>query len=205
MLLQLSHFFLPFIPPSLQPPHFTSLPLLPTSQLCPFRCWFLGRWVCVHSRIHGPIQWILLWGWEFLPPLQPPQKFTARGFEYLVFHAGTLGFTAYLVPQLSLPAYPWTNVGLPSPPTPASPAWSFALLYILSTRLPVSVPSTSLDECFFNFLVVGVPCSLVFWQFWFLFVFKLVVIFLFACERKLSFSTYASILAGTTTPNYNCL
>ena len=31
-------------------PHSPSLPSLPTSGLCPFRCWFPGRWVCVCSR-----------------------------------------------------------------------------------------------------------------------------------------------------------
>ena len=34
-------------------PHFQSLPLLPTSRLCPFRCWFSGGWVCVTSRIQS--------------------------------------------------------------------------------------------------------------------------------------------------------
>ena len=42
----------------------------------------------------------------------------------------------------------------------------------------VSAAPTSLGECFFNSLVVGLPCSLIFWQFWLFFVFKLVVILL---------------------------
>ena len=29
-----------------------------------------------------------------------------------------------------------------------------------------------MDECFFNSLVVGVPCSLIFWQFWLFIVLK---------------------------------
>ena len=49
-------------------------------------------------------------------------------------------------------------------------------------QLPISAPSTSLDECFFNSLVVGFPYSLIFWQLWLFFVFKLVVI-LFGCAR----------------------
>ena len=37
----------------------------------------------------------------------------------------------------------------------------------------------SLDECFFfNSLVVGLPYSLIFWQFWLFFVFKFVVVLL---------------------------
>ena len=45
--------------------------------------------------------------------------------------------------------------------------------------LPVSTPSTSLDECFFfNSLVVRFPYSSIFWQFWLFFVFKFVVVLL---------------------------
>ena len=46
--------------------------------------------------------------------------------------------------------------------------------------LPISTPPTHLDECFFfNSLVVGLPYSLIFWQFWLFFAFKFsVVLFL---------------------------
>ena len=44
--------------------------------------------------------------------------------------------------------------------------------------LPISAPPTSLNECFFNSLIVGVPWSLIFWHFWLFIVFKLVFIFL---------------------------
>ena len=45
--------------------------------------------------------------------------------------------------------------------------------------LPVSTSPTSLDECFFfNFLVVGLPYSSIFWQFWLFFVVKFVVFLL---------------------------
>ena len=45
--------------------------------------------------------------------------------------------------------------------------------------LPVSAPPTSLAECFFfNFLVVGLPYSLILWQLWAFFLFKLVDILL---------------------------
>ena len=50
-------------------------------QIGPFWCWFLGGWVCVHSRTCGSLQWTLLWVREFLQPPQCPQIFTARGFE----------------------------------------------------------------------------------------------------------------------------
>ena len=45
--------------------------------------------------------------------------------------------------------------------------------------LPVCTPPTGLDESFFfNSLVVGLPYSSIFWQFWLLFVFKFVVVLL---------------------------
>ena len=44
---------------------------------------------------------------------------------------------------------------------------------------PVSTSPTSLNECFFfNSLVVGLPYSSIFWQFWLFFVFTFVVILL---------------------------
>ena len=53
---------------------------------------------------------------------------------------------------------------------------------VLSTRLPVCAPPTSLDEGFFFIsLVVGLPYSLIFCQFWLLFVFKLLSFWL--CEE----------------------
>ena len=46
-------------------------------------------------------------------------------------------------------------------------------------QLPISTPPTSLDECFFfNSLVVRLPCSSIFCQFWLFFVFKFVVVLL---------------------------
>ena len=62
--------------------------------------------------------------------------------------------------------------------SPTLPTWSAVLLYILSAQLPISAPPTSLGECFFNSLVVGVPCSLIFWQCLLFIVFRLVVILL---------------------------
>ena len=105
-------------------------------------------------------QQIFLWGWEFLPPLQPPQYFIARDFESLV----------------SLSA------------NPSSPMWSATLPWVLST------PPAGLDECFFNSLVVRVPCSLIFWHFWLFIVFKLVVIILLVVQGNEAFLPEASQL-----------
>ena len=63
--------------------------------------------------------------------------------------------------------------------------------------LPVSAPPTSLDESFlFSSLVVRLPYGLTFWQFW-LFLFLIGCYPPFSCRRRLSMSTYASILSGS--------
>ena len=49
-------------------------------------------------------------------------------------------------------------------------------------RLPVSAPPTDLDECFFFIsLVLGLPYSSIFCQFWLFFVFKLLLTFFWLC------------------------
>ena len=80
----------------------------------------------VHGLVYvlgsrGPLQQTLLSDWEFLLPPQTTQVFTARGFEALLPHIGTLGCTVCLAPQLFLPAYPHANVESPVcllPPCP---------------------------------------------------------------------------------------
>ena len=50
--------------------------------------------------------------------------------------------------------------------------------------LPVSAPPTSLDECFFFIsLVVELPYSSIFCQFWLFFVFKLLLSFFWLCKE----------------------
>ena len=80
---------------------------------------------------------------------------------------------------------PWV-VGLSPAPQSATllgpPA--AALLRVLSAWLPISAPPTGLDECFlFISLVVGLPHSLIFCQFWLFFVFKLLLSFFWLCEE----------------------
>ena len=51
-------------------------------------------------------------------------------------------------------------------------------------QLPFPPPPTGLDECFFFIsLVVGLPCSSIFCQFWLFFVFKLLLSFFWLCEE----------------------
>ena len=102
----------------------------------------------------------------------PLGVFTQR-FEALFPHAGTLGCTFCLVPQFFIPVY-------------AQQMWDYpatALPRVLSTWLSISTPPPSLYECFFfNSLVVGLPCSSIFWQFWMFFVFKFVVVLLLVVQ-----------------------
>ena len=89
---------------------FQSLPLLPTSKLCPSGAdSYVGGFVYILVTCDS-LQWTLLWGWEFLPPLQTPQVLRVRGFEALFPHTGTLGCMVCLAPQLLLLVYPHTNV-----------------------------------------------------------------------------------------------
>ena len=51
-------------------------------------------------------------------------------------------------------------------------------------RLPISTPPIGLDECvFFISLVVRLPCSSIFCQFWLFSVFKLLLSFFWLCEE----------------------
>ena len=135
-------------------------------QIGPFWCWFqVGGFLYVLGPC-GSLQQTLLWGWEFFPLPQSPQVFSVRGFEALFPYPGTPRFVVCLAPQLFLPVYPHTNVGLPS-------LTATAFRHILST------PPTGLDECFFfNSFDVRIPRGLIFWWFWLFFVFKFVVVLL---------------------------
>ena len=138
---------------------------------------------------YGSLQRTLLRGWEFLllPP-QPPWV-----FEALFPHAGALGCAVCFAPPPFLPVYVCANVGMWGLLAAAWPA-SFHNLPCLWVRppclessllwLPVSTPPTSLDECFFFIsLIVRLPCSSIFCQFWLFFVFKLSLSFFWLCEE----------------------
>ena len=126
---------------------------------------------------YGSLQQTLLWSWEFLPLLpQPPQVFSISGLR-LYFPALEPWVAQCFIPQLFLPFYLHSSVGLPALPGTALPQ-------VLSTQLPVSAPLTSLDECvFFNSLVVELPYSPIFWQLWLFFVFKLLLSFFWLCKK----------------------
>ena len=133
--------------------------------------------------------------------LNPHRCFSQR-FEALFPCAGALGCAVCFAPPLFLPVYLCMNVGpqgLPAtlwhllaaawhalfhnPP----PCWVHQLQPCCESSLPllpVSAPPTGLDECFFFIsLVVGLPYSSIFCQFWLFFVFKLLLSFLWLCEE----------------------
>ena len=120
----------------------------------------------------------------------PTGVFNQR-FEALFPRAGALGCAVCLAPQWFLPVYPHANVGPPTPPAAASHTPVLQPLPCLVSsppQLPISTPPTSLDECFFfNSLVVRLPCSSIFWQFWLFIVFKLVVILFLVVQGSEAF------------------
>ena len=68
--------------------------------------------------------------------------------------------------------------------SPHQPPHTALLVQVLSIPLPISTPPTGLDEClFFNSLVVGLPYSSIFCQFWLFFIFKFVLSFFWLCEE----------------------
>ena len=108
-----------------------------------------------------------------------PTSVSNQSFEALFPHTKTLGFVVCLAPQLFLPVYLHMNVEPPSLQDATSPVRQLLPRCESSTQLPISVPPTSLGECvFFNSLVVRLPYSSIFCQFWLFFVFKFVVVLL---------------------------
>ena len=107
-----------------------------------------------------------------------PHGFFQSEVLWLFSCTGTLGCAVCLDPQLFLPVYLHTNVGPPTPPATTSLGPPVTTLQSV-----LSTPPTGLDECFsFNSLVVGLPYSLIFWQFWLFFVLKFIVVLVFIVQ-----------------------
>ena len=144
----------------------------------------MGGWACACSRSLwvSPMNFPVRLGVSPVASSTPTGVFNQR-FEALFPHAGALGCAGCFTPLLFLPVYLCENMGpwgllavalhapfhnlpphwvrQPPPCRESSPPW-----------LPVSTPPTGLDECFFFIsLVVGLPYSLIFCQFWLFFVF----------------------------------
>ena len=66
------------------------------------------------------------------------------------------------------------------------------------TYLCISAPPTCLDACgFFKSLFVKLPCSLIFWWFWVLFVLRSSCNSFCGCSRRWNMFSYTSILTGS--------
>ena len=106
-------------------------------------------------------------------------------FEALFPCAGALGCQA-VTRSTSCCLTGQLQLGHPAPQSATSlgpPA--AALPHLLSAPLPVSAPPTGLDECFFFIsLVVRLPYSSIFCQFWLSFVFKLLLSFWLCMEAQ---------------------
>ena len=106
-------------------------------------------------------------------------------FKALFPWAGTLGcWVRHQVSQL-LPC--WPAAAWPAPCHSLPPHWVHQLPPCCESsppQLPISAPPTDINECFFFIsLVVGLPCGLIFCQFWLFFVFKLLLSFFWLCEE----------------------
>ena len=78
------------------------------------------------------------------------------------------------------------------------------LLCLTTSPILHLCPLTYLDGYgYFKSLVVGLPYSSIFWQFWVLFVLRFSCNYLCGCTRRESMSTYASILTGSCTHIFN--
>ena len=173
---------------------FQSLPTLPTSKVVPSGADSqVGGLVYILAPCESLQQtfWCI---WEFLLLPQPSQFFSVRGFEALFPHTGTLScVVSVLLPSCSVQFFHtqmWDHLlhQLPSPSVAATTLPSLVLqpLPCHESSLPwlcICTPPTGLHECFFfNSLVLELPYSSVFWQFWLFFVFKFVVILLLVAQ-----------------------
>ena len=170
---------------------FSVTPFATHNQIGLFWCCFLSGWVCVYSR---PL-WVSPRNSPVRLGVSPAATSTRTGvfnqrFEALFPHAGTLGcpvwHPVHQLLQLCPSCFPICQLaGSASCHLAASPL----------CPAPHFCASYRLDECFFLIsLVVGLPYSSIFCQFWLVFVFKFVVVLLWLCEED-SVSTYISILA----------
>ena len=129
--------------------HFPSLSSLPTSTLCPSRCWFAGGWVCAHFRT--------LWVSPTYSPVRlsvspaakiPTDFFLKLWFWILICLYWNPGFQGPSRSPAFPQAYLHTNAGLPV-------RSSSCRLALPSPPCCLSAPLLLLVEYFFNSLAVG--------------------------------------------------
>ena len=109
---------------------------------------------------------------------QPPQVFTARDFEALFPGTGSLAVCLapqlfFLVIYMQMLECPVSSLCLTCPSPPAAACHQSS-----PPQLLISAPPTILGECFFfNSLVLGLPYSSIFCQFWLFLFLKLLSFF----------------------------
>ena len=149
-------------------------------QIVPFSCWFPGGWVCVHSRT--------LWVSPTNSPMRlgvshatstPTGFFSQRFWGFISPHwnPGLCGLSHSPVVPPGLSAH---KCGTTCPASHCL-TWSASHHLAASPLCPAAClcPSYGLDECFFfNSLVIRLPYSSIFCQFWLFFVLKFVVVLL---------------------------
>ena len=175
--------------------HFPLLPPLLTNGLFTFRCWFPDGWVCVHSRTLwvSPVDSFVRLGVSStftIPTEFYSQRFWV--FSFMLWNPGFHGLSHSPVAPPSLSTHEWENNQSASHCLTCL-GQSPALLQVLSAWLPISAPPTSLDECFFISLVVRIPCSLIFWQFWLVLFLNWLLHFFWLCEKVKHFYLYYNL------------
>ena len=110
----------------------------------------------------------------------------------MVCFASPLFLPVYLCVNVGPQGLPATTLwGLPAAACPAlfhspPPRWVPPRHKSSPPQLPVSTPPTGLDEIFFFIsLVIRLPYSSIFCQFWLFFVFKLLLSFFWLCKKAL--------------------
>ena len=142
-------------------------------QSGPFWCRFLGRGVCVCYRTLwvSPTNSPVRLGVSPAAASTPTGVFSQR-FEALFPLFWSPGLGGVSCSPVVPPGLSTWNMGPPGLPAATLP-------HIFSAGLSISAPPTGLGEYFFfNSLIFGLPNSLISWQFWLVFVFKFVVLFL---------------------------
>ena len=166
------------------------------NQVGLFWCWFLGGWAVYRSNTLwvSPTNSSVRLGVSPAVASTPTGVFSPR-FEALFLCTGALGCAVCFAPQLFLPVdrqWMWDHLLLQPLPCCESSL----------PQLPVSVPPTGLGECFFFIsLVVGLPYSSIFCQFWLFFVFKLLLSFFWLCEEAQC--VYLCLHLGQESPRLN--
>ena len=167
------------MPPAQFSPCFQSLPHFPGAESQS------GGFAYV-LRPCGPFKQTLLRDWQFLPPPQLLMVFTARSFHALIswhWNPGLRGLACGW--DVSLYGYPSQFLSATRECGTACSASCHCLTATTTPRppslpqLPITASPTHLNEYFFSkSLVVRLPYSSIFWQFWLYFVLRLVVILL---------------------------